>query len=221
MICRVDTQTGDIQTITESKPDENGKIIRMINSFDCSRDGRTLFYIAADESCRLIERNLETGHEKTVYSVPSPDRIFTLSRSPDGKWLAFTGSSGNTGPQNVGLRIIKIISVQGGEPRELLSYKPESGRIPWCAWTNDGKHVLFTKATVGSTELWRVPITEGKAQKLGSMKGGERMRPRSMWHLSVHPVEPSIAYVSSSSQEPEIWMMRNFLPGEKGKGGQK
>jgi len=226
MICRINTQTGDIQTVVESEPDKDGKIKRLIHSFDCSRDGKSLIYVTEndkEEKCQLIERNLEAGKERVLYSVLSPDRLYTVSRSPDGKWLALTGSKRIPGSRLLeGLRYhVKILPTEGGEPRELLSYKPESGRIPWCAWTNDGTHVLFTKATVGGTELWRVPVSEGEAHMLGSMEGGERMQPRRMWQLSVHPYEPHFAYVSSSSQEPEIWMMRNFLPEDRAEGGKK
>ncbi len=228
MICRVDIQTGDIQTVVESEPDANGKLNRLINSFDCSKDGKSLICVTETdygkkEKYEIIVRNLRTKEEKLLFSVNPSESIYTVSLSPDGKWLALTGSKRIPGSRLLeGLRYhVKILPTEGGEPRELLSYKPESGRIPWCAWTNDGKYVLITKATVGSTELWRVPISEGEPQMLGSMEGGERMRPRRMWALSVHPTEPYIAFNSSSQQEPEIWMMRNFLPGEKAEGGQK
>ncbi len=226
LICRVDTQTGDIQTVVEGEADKDGKISRLINSFDCSKDGKSLFYITAndkEEKHEIIARNLKTNEELVLFIADPLERIYRVAISPEGKWLALTGSKRIPGARLLeGLRYhVKILPTEGGEPRELLSYKPESGRIPWCAWTNDGKYVLFTKSTVGSTELWRVPISEGEAQMLGSMEGGKRMQPRSMRQLSLHPAEPSIAYVSPSPQEPEIWMMRNFLTGEKAEGGKK
>jgi Tol biopolymer transport system component len=228
MICRVDTQTGEVQTITQSEADENGKINRFINSFDCSRDGKLLFYVAEnnkEKKCEIIERNLQTEEEKTLFSVGSLDRIYIISISPDGKWLALTGSTSPIpGPRLVEgyLRHIKIVPVEGGEPRELLNWKPDIGFLPWCAWTNEGKHVLFSKARLdGTTEFWGVPIFDGEPQMLGFLEGYGRMRPGHMRHLSLHPNKPVIAFDSSTRQDAEIWMMRNFLSGSKAEGGQK
>ena len=50
----------------------------------------------------------------------------------------------------------------GGEAKELLNFKPDVGFIPYCAWTNDGNKVLFTKPKKDLTELWYVPISEGE-----------------------------------------------------------
>jgi Tol biopolymer transport system component len=225
MICRVDTQTGDVQTVARSEEDENKKINRFIHSIDCSIDGKSLFYVAENDKekrCQLIQRNLQTGKEKTLYSLVSPDRLFIVSRSPDGKWLAFTGSTGSTGPKEVGHRFVKMISIEGGEPREVLSYKRESGYFEWCAWTNDGKYIVSSKPKAdGSSELWSVPISGGEPQLLGFMKGRGRMGPVQMRHLSLHPNEPYIAFDSASPQDPEIWMMRNFLSGDKAEGEKK
>lgn len=220
MICKVDTKTGEVQTVTQSEEDENHKINRFIHSIDCSADGKSIFYVAEDwrkeKKCLLIQRELQTGLEKTLYSDSSQDRFHVISRSPDGKYLALTESSENHG------RIIKIIPTGGGETRELLNFKPDTGFIPYCAWTNDGNHVLFTKPKKDLTELWSVPISEGEPQKLGFRKGRLGFNQGRIYHLTVHPYKPYVAFSSYSQQDPEIWMIKNFLPEDtKGKGGQR
>ena len=219
MICKVDTKTGKVQTVTQSEEDENNKINRFINSIDCSADGKSLFYVAEDwrieKKCQLIQRDLKTGAEKTLYSVSSPDRFFIISRSPDGKYLAFTESDERIG------RMIKIVPTGGGQARELLSFKPDVGFIPYCAWTNDGNHVLFTKPKKDLTEVWSVPISGGDPQMLGFKKGRLGFNQGRINHLTVHPSKPYIAFNSFSQQDPEIWMIRNFLPEDSTKGGQK
>jgi Tol biopolymer transport system component len=153
--------------------------------------------------------------------VVSPDRLFIISRSPDGKWLAFTGSTGRTGHKD-NLRFVKTISVEGGEPRELLSYRREGGLFEWCAWTNDGKYIVFSKPKAdGNSELWSVPISGGEPQMLAFMKGHGPMAPVHMRHLSLNPNDSYIAFDSSTPQDAEIWMMRNFLPGNKAEGEKK
>jgi hypothetical protein len=165
----------------------------------------------------LIQRELQTGTEKTLYSVSSPDRFFIISRSPDGKYLALTESDESLG------RMIKIIPTGGGIARELLNFKPDVGYIPYCAWTNDGNHVLFTKPMKDLTEVWSVPISGGDPQMLGFKKGRLGFNQGRIYHFSVHPFKPYVAFNSYSQQDPEIWMIKNFLPDEKTerKAGQK
>src|SRR6185369_16504335 len=63
--------------------------------------------------------------------------------SPDGRWIAFTG-------QYAGTREVYVISVDGGEPRQLTFYN-DVGQLPprggidnqVLDWTPDGKQVLF------------------------------------------------------------------------------
>jgi tricorn protease len=63
--------------------------------------------------------------------------------SPDGRWIAFTGDYSGT-------RQVFVISVEGGQPRQLTFYNdvgvlPPRGGIDnrVLDWTPDGKHILF------------------------------------------------------------------------------
>ncbi len=221
MICKIDTKTGEIQTVTQSEEDENHKINRFIHSIDCSVDGKYIYYVAEDwrieKKCWLIQRDIQTGLEKILYSVSSPDRLFVISCSPDGKYLTLTESDESSG------RTIKIVPTGGGEPRELLNFKPDVGVSVDCAWTNDGNHVLFTKPMKDLTEMWSIPISGGDAQMLGFKKGRRGFNQGRIYHLTVHPFKPYVAFNSYSQQDPEIWMIKNFLPAERAesKGGQK
>lgn len=63
--------------------------------------------------------------------------------SPDGKWIAFSGEYSGT-------RQVYVMSVEGGEPRQLTFYN-DVGPLPprggydhqILGWSPDGKHILF------------------------------------------------------------------------------
>jgi len=203
IICKVDTKTGMVETVTQSEED-NKEINRFIHSIDWSIDGKSIFYVAENDKekkCRLIERNLQTGKENIIYSVVSPHRFFIISRSPDGKSLAFIEYDEKH------VRYIKIVQTDGGEIRDLLNFKSDVGYISYCTWTPDGNHILYTKPGANVHELWRVPFSGGESQTLGLKMAGES-------HLSLHPDGKRIAFNSygMSKKEPEIWAMENFLP---------
>jgi Tol biopolymer transport system component len=105
----------------------------------------------------------------------------------------------------------------GGESRELYKFEYDQNWIGPVAWTADGKHILFAKGGAsekadegGITELWRVSVESGEAQNLGLIAAR-------IWELSAHPDGRKIAFDSfgSSMQMEELWVMENFLPGER------
>ena len=204
MICKVDTLTGRIETVFQSEVDKNRKINRIIYSIDWAIDGKSIYYVMDSEnekSCQLIKRNLQTGAEETLYRTPINRWIFYISRSPDGKWITFTGSGEKD------MRSIYVVSTEGGEPREVFKYKREIGYIHHCGWTSDGKYILFTKPRKDFTELWCVPLFGGEPQNLG-------LKMSKIYHLSAHDDGRHIAFNCPGPNPPkaEIWMMRNFLP---------
>ncbi len=79
--------------------------------------------------------------------------------SPDGQWVAFTGSyDGNSD--------VFVVSASGGEPRR-LTWHPSSDRV--LGWSPDGKQVSFLsnrEQPHGSTEIFAVPFRGGDPQKL-------------------------------------------------------
>ena len=88
--------------------------------------------------------------------------------SPDGKWIAFTG-------QYDGDEQVYVVSVNGGEPRQLTHYPARGPFAPrWgydnqvYGWTNDGTRVLFRSHrdswTLPITRLYTVAVTGGAAE---------------------------------------------------------
>jgi len=206
IICKVDTKTGMTETVTQSKEDKNNKITRLIHSVDWSSDGQSIFYVADNEKeniFRLIKRNLQSGIEETLYSVSK--EFFIISLSPDGKWIAFIDHDRKKYP----IRILKVMPSAGGEIQDLSSIKVDVGILICCTWSPGGKYILYQKPGADLSELWRIPFSGGKSQKLG-------LTMARIHHLSVHPDGQRIAFSSygTSKKEPEIWVMKNFLQEE-------
>ncbi|MDQ3819948.1 MAG: protease, partial [Acidobacteriota bacterium] len=96
--------------------------------------------------------------------------------SPDGRWIAFSGEYDGT-------RQVFVISVDGGEPRQ-LTYHNDVGALPprggWdnrvLGWTPDGKYVVFRANRVPySDRLGRpylVPVDGGEEQPLQITESG-------------------------------------------------
>lgn len=214
IICKVDTKTGKVETVIQSEEDKNNEITHFIHSTDWSSDGKSIFYIIqkrVHKICRLIKRNLQSGLEKTIYSAASPQRFYIFSRSPDGEWIAFVEYDEKDN------RTLKVIRSAGGDARDLTDFKPNVGYITYLSWTTNGKYVLYQMPGAESDELLGMPFSGGEPQKLG-------LKMARIHHLSVHPDGQRIAFSSygTSKKEPEIWIIKNFLPEDtKGKGGQK
>jgi len=194
-IYRIDTQTGEViqVVILEQEIPPRPK---------CSRDGKAIFMVRKDKTndyCQIVVRDLESGIEKEIYRAPSGEKIWELSRSPDGQLLCFI-SIKNT-------RSLKVIPVTGGEPRELCK-----GYLVNPTWTADGRYILFTsppdREENGKPFKWdlcRIPVAGGELQRLGL----------DMYTLSpsAHPNGRRISFTSvTPSTYSGIWAMENFLP---------
>ena len=76
-----------------------------------SGDGKILYYFKISESSqtsRIMARNLATGIDKELFQYSSNDfhdRLFDISLSPDGKWLAAINRSEN--------RVLRVIPTEG------------------------------------------------------------------------------------------------------------
>lgn len=200
---KIDIQTGDLTLIVQSEPGS------MIKSFVLSFNREYAFYAYFQwekKVVRIIKRDLETGGEKEVYRKPAPPDLGRFNISPDGQYLSFSTSDKDPEKDHV----IRIIPVDGGEPRDLL--KGQLKDFTLHVWTPDGKEIIFGKLSSDGKkktyEVWRVPVEGGEPQKIGFIRDEE------MRSFRIHPDRKRIAFASRKSST-EIWVMENFLPEKK------
>jgi Tol biopolymer transport system component len=187
---RLEARTGEIDLVVTG---DSG-----YHAMRCSPDGKKVFYEAdlwKEKIFRIIRYDIDTQQKKVVYK--SDWQIFRMDLSPDGKQLVFYEGKDDA---------LKIISVDGGQPRVLL--KLEDGGINSVAWSADGKDIFFSKtiegSKVGKCELWRIPSEGGEPVKFDFAEDG-------LIDLNIHPGGSLIAFTLWQADE-EVWVMENFLP---------
>jgi tricorn protease len=100
----------------------------------------------------IVPRSGGTARRLTSFQGLTDDPHF----SPDGKWIAFTGSyAGNVD--------VYVVSADGGEPRR-LTWHPSADSVQ--GWTPDGQRIMFassraTLAPSGSPRFWTIPANGG------------------------------------------------------------
>jgi Tol biopolymer transport system component len=205
-IYRIDAQTGEATLLIPKKEKESSGALW---SPVISHDGKLLFYIHENRSDKyypVVVRDLETGKEEELLRNPPYDNN-TIALSPDGQQLALLLR------EEENLRVLKVMSIKGGEPLELHRFGFKGREIISLDWSPDDRYIYFSKqkpdSEGGERELWRVPAKGGKAENLG-------LTMRHFIHLNVHPDGERITFASLSGHTmlPEIWVMENFLPKE-------
>jgi Tol biopolymer transport system component len=205
-IYKIDAQTGEATLLIPKKEKESSGALW---SPVMSHDGKLLFYIHETKSAEyypVVVRDLETGKQEELFRNPPHDNNI-LALSPDGQRLALLLR------EEENLRVLKVMSIKGGEPLELHRFEFKGRNIIDIDWSPDNRYIYFSKQKAdsegGEWVLWRVPAKGGKAENLG-------LTMRRLGHLSVHPDGELITFASRSGHImlPEIWVMENFLPKE-------
>jgi len=214
-ICKVDVQTEDFSPLIEYQKD------RPVYSPYISPDNLSLFYVWFDKDKKVthvMARDLKTKKERELYSIPLYEHSMVLS--PDGRQLALMCSE-DPYENKEKKHMLKIIPVDGGEVKEVHSFMQVGGwGLVDVAWSPDGQYVFFSKISSEQKgdkpfdwELCKVSVQGGPAKRVGLVM--QRFR-----SLSIHPDGQSIAFASHAlgvELAPEVWVMENFLPEEKGK----
>jgi Tol biopolymer transport system component len=209
-IYKVNVRTEDFSALIERKEE------LPVGSPSISPDNRSIFYVRFDREKKVthvMARDLQTGEERELYSIPLYEHSMVLS--PDGKQLALMCSE-NPYENKEKKHMLKIIPVDGGAVKEVHSFiQIGSWGLVDVAWSSDGQYVFFSKlSSIQSEErqldwdLWKVAVEGGQAEKMELMM--HRFR-----SLSVHPDGQQIAFASHSlgvKPAPEVWIMENFLP---------
>jgi Tol biopolymer transport system component/beta-lactamase regulating signal transducer with metallopeptidase domain len=194
-IYKIDVKNGQADQVVGFPPERQVGWAR--STAEWSLDGKAIFYLVPNG---IVRRELESGQEKQLYRSENLTRALDIS--PDGKTLTFCEET----PDEETLRII-VISVSGGEPRELCRFdEPKEGlQVPrGVVWMLDGNYVLFAKREEKGSAIWRASSEGGDPQMI--MESSDAVH-----SLGVHPHSEELAY-STYIQEGAIWVMENFLP---------
>jgi Tol biopolymer transport system component len=198
-IYRVDAQNGEFSPIVRTEPPAS------LHRHEISPDGKVLIYgwrEKINEPYRIMSRNLATGEEKQLLS--GDKNMFSIS--PDGRWLALINLDKE--------KVLRIMPLGGGEPRELLRFEDRKTNHSVVAWTVDGKYIIFEREHHAKdptqSALWRIAVKGGEPQELNLVMAAFQ-------DLSVHPDGQHLVFDSLGRviKTPTIWVMENFLPREK------
>jgi serine/threonine protein kinase len=113
-----------------------------------SPDGSTIVYMKANlwfqpKMRRVSAQGGESQDIPITFPAEVPAAPFWMnpSYSPDGKWIAFTGSG------------IFVVSSEGGEAKRIVS-----GKYP--VWSADSRSIIYSNTEPGKNySLWRVPVS--------------------------------------------------------------
>jgi len=140
----------------------------------------------------IKKRNLDTGEESEVVNVGTGGTAQWLyDLSPDGREVVYQKDS-----------IVNIVSLNGGEPRELFRGLEKSYAL---RWTRDGRYVIVQARNAASSEIWRVPAQGGTPLKL------DLSIPK-LKSFALHPDNSHFALTVNEGSKSELWVLENFLP---------
>jgi TolB protein len=168
----VRSSKGSIARLVVADADgENPKI--MVESRDpimspaWSPDGRRLAYVSFEQKrSEIYIQDLRSGARKRVSARPGVNGA--PAWSPDGRYLAVALSRQDG---NLDIYTLDINS----QVLTRLTDGPAIDTEP--AWTADGRQVLFTSDASGGPQIYRVPSSGGRAQRV-TFDGSYNARPR-------------------------------------------
>ena len=171
-----------------------------------SPDGKTIYYFELsqrNQTSYIKARNIETENDKVLFQYSSEDfmdRIFTIALSPDGKWISAINRGEN--------RMIKLISTNGEETKDLDNFILPGGNSLPQFWSNDGKYIIYAFNTENRTwNLKRIPIGDGEKSEI-------EINILGINSPNLHPDGRHLIFSSLGFSFPKntIWEMENFLP---------
>jgi len=188
-------------------PLDNGLPVRLTNDesrekYPCwSPDGRWIAFVewqkpSADKGFDAIYRiPAEGGNPVLITSVNDSVDVGAITFTPDGNRIAFFSQS-----------MIKAISVNGGKA-EVLVTNVQPSRDSQLAWSPDGSKIAYN----AEGKIW---ITTLATEEKTYLKTG---LPENFYasEFDWSPDGKKITFMTTSGDEPEFWLISNFLPLEK------
>ena len=153
-----------------------------------SPDGSTLFYNGGGKLYRIPASG---GTAPQLIETGSVRLNNDHGLSPDGKWMAISGSSSPGGSQ------IWIVPATGGEPRLVAGQRPSY----WHGWSPDGKTLAYCAQRNGEFDIYTIPVEGGEERRLTTATGlddGPEYSPDGQW----------IYFNSDRTGLMRIWRMR-------------
>jgi dipeptidyl aminopeptidase/acylaminoacyl peptidase len=96
-------------------------------------------------------------------------RVSDPQVSPDGRWIAYTIADTDKAA-NKRTSQIYLISIDGGEPRQLTNENQSSSQP---RWSPDGKRLAFVSAREGESQIWIIDLADGaQAKKITNISTG-------------------------------------------------
>ncbi len=188
-------------------PLDKGRSVRLTNDeehekYPCwSPDGKWIAFVgwqktSADKGFDAIYRiPSEGGNPIQVTSANDSVGVGAITFTPDGKRIAFFSQN-----------MIKTIPVEGGKS-EMLIDKAQSDRWSQLAWSPDGSKIAYN--TDG--KIWITTLSTGEKTDLKTGLPENFIASEFDWS----PDGQKITFMTTSGDEPEFWLISNFLPLEK------
>jgi len=152
-------------------------------------DGKTLLFEKPGPI--ITKRNLDTGVETEIVK----NRSLFYDPSPDCREIAYQDDGA-----------VKVMSIDGGESRELFRGLAEYYRL---RWTRDSRyiiaHALGPVAAKAASAIWRVPSQGGTPVRLD-------LSIAKMEAFGLHPDNRRFMFSVSEDAKSELWVLENFLP---------
>src|SRR5713226_6887667 len=139
----------------------------------------------------------------TIDDLLKVRRVSDPQLSPDGRWIAYTVADTDKSA-NKRTTQIYLISIDGGDPRQLTNEKQSSSQP---RWSPDGKRLAFVSARDGEPQIWTIDLAESaQAKKITNLStgvDGPVWSPDGMWIAFTSEVYPECASDDCNKQRAE------------------